>query len=104
MALNALGSKITSALSRLTRSTTADEELFKSVLKDICNALMEADVNLNTVVAIRKRVMEKVNLEGDDDGGKAYSKAHILEKAVVEELVHMLDPGRAPFKPAKGKA
>ena len=46
MALNALGAKITQALSKLSKASSSDDEVLKAVLKDICGALLEADVNV----------------------------------------------------------
>jgi signal recognition particle GTPase len=45
MALQALGSKITSALQRLVHNDSVDDDAVKVALKEIAGALLEADVN-----------------------------------------------------------
>lgn len=101
MALHAMGMKIASALGKLTSAESVDDEAVKSVVQDISRALLEADVNFQLVKVLRDNVLKRVRLEDD---GAAYNKAKMVEKAVMEELVRMLDPGKEPFKPKKGKA
>ena len=48
-------------------------------------------------VGLRRRPAES-------GGAAAINKARVIERAVVDELVRMLDAGREPFKPKKGKA
>lgn len=46
MVLSDLGRRINSAVNDLTRSATLDEKAFEGMVKEICNALVEADVNI----------------------------------------------------------
>ena len=75
-------------------------QLVKATLKEICSALLEADVAVKLVAQLRNAVSSRVALEGDSG---SFNKAKIIERAVVDELVRMLDPGKAPFKLKKGK-
>ena len=100
MALQALGSKISSALQRLVRTDSVDDDAVKAALKEIAGALLEADVNINLVSQLRKNVLARV---GTDDGPAVFDKAKLVEKCVVAELVSMLDPQKPAFKPKKGK-
>ena len=49
MVLAELGSKLTGVLRKLQATTVVDEEILDSILKEICRALMEADVNVKLV-------------------------------------------------------
>lgn len=100
MALHAMGMKIASALGKLTSAESVDDDAVKAVVQDVSRALLEADVNFTLVKTLRDNVLKRVRLEDD---GAAYNKAKMVEKAVMEELVRMLDPGKEPFKPKKGK-
>jgi len=101
MALQALGSKISSALQRLVRTESVDDDAVKAALKEIAGALLEADVNINLVSQLRKNVLARV---GTDDGPAVSDKAKLVERCVIAELVQMLDPQKPAFKPKKGKS
>lgn len=101
MALSALGSKISAALGSLMHTETVDDETIGAALKDIGNALMEADVNIKLVMQLRKNVLARIS---SDAGPAVFDKAKLVEKCVVQELVSMLDPQRPAFKPKKGKS
>ena len=47
MVLQDLGRRINAAVTDLTRSPTLDEKAFDGMIKEISNALVEADVNIN---------------------------------------------------------
>jgi signal recognition particle subunit SRP54 len=100
MVLHQLGMKLAGALSKLNSAAEVDDEVVKATVKEIAAALLEADVNIQLVKALRDNVLKRV---GSDESGPAYNKARIVEKAVMEELVRMLEPGKEPFKPKKGK-
>ena len=46
MVLAELGRKITNALHSLSKATIINEEVLNSLLKEVCSALLEADVNI----------------------------------------------------------
>ncbi|KOB69428.1 putative signal recognition particle 54 kDa protein [Operophtera brumata] len=56
MVLADLGRKITTALQSLSRATIINEEVLNSMLKQICAALLEADVNIRLVKNLRENV------------------------------------------------
>ena len=92
-----------------------------ALLKDICSALLESDVNVKLVSQLRSRVRTKVKtaLESGADKGKEANRRYIVQKArifflsthlsdktvqaVFDELVTLVDPGVEPFKPKKGQ-
>ncbi|KAI9307760.1 signal recognition particle protein [Cunninghamella echinulata] len=101
MVLADLGRKINSALADLTKAPVIDEKVLDAVLKDICGALLMSDVNIKLVGALRNNVKKQVNL---NDLGSAVNKKRIIEKAVMDELFNLVDPGAEPYKPIKKKA
>ncbi|KZF20297.1 signal recognition particle protein [Xylona heveae TC161] len=101
MVLQDLGRRINSAVSDLTRSATLDEKAFDNMIKEICSALLEADVNVKLVGTLRKSIKQSVNFKELPAG---VNKKRIIQKAVFDELVKLVDPHAEPFKPKKGRA
>ncbi|KAF7640928.1 hypothetical protein LDENG_00004750, partial [Lucifuga dentata] len=56
MVLADLGRKITSALRSLSNATIINEEVLNAMLKEVCTALLEADVNIKLVKQLRENV------------------------------------------------
>lgn len=100
MVLEGLGSRISGALRKMTDSTVIDETALKEMLKEINHALLEADVNIKSVVQLRKNVTERVKLE---ELAAGVNKRKVIQKAVFDELCSMLDPGTAPVTLKRGK-
>ncbi|KAL8709519.1 MAG: hypothetical protein Q9220_005761 [cf. Caloplaca sp. 1 TL-2023] len=100
MVLQDLGRRINSAVSDLTRSPNLDEKAFDNMIKEICSALLEADVNVKLVGTLRKSIKSTVNFK---DIPPAVNKKRLIQKAVFDELVKLVDPHAEPFKPKKGK-
>lgn len=71
------------------------------MIKEICAALLEADVNVKLVGTVRKSIKATVNFK---DLPPAVNKKRLIQKAVFDELVKLVDPHAEPFKPKKGKA
>ncbi|KAI3633721.1 hypothetical protein MIR68_008668 [Amoeboaphelidium protococcarum] len=103
MVLQDLGRKINSALTQLTAAQSVDEKILDSILKDICAALLESDVNVRLVQQLRKNVKEAVKID-DLSVGAALNRKRLLQKAVFDELVRLVDPGVEPWKPQKKRA
>ena len=70
------------------------------MIKEICAALLEADVNVKLVGTLRKSMKATVNFK---DLPPAVNKKRLIQKAVFDELVKLVDPHAEPFKPKKGK-
>ncbi|KAI4157449.1 MAG: hypothetical protein LQ342_008278 [Letrouitia transgressa] len=100
MVLQDLGRRINSAVSDLTRSPNLDEKAFDGMVKEICSALLESDVNVKLVGTLRKSIKATVNFK---DIPPAVNKKRLIQKAVFDELVKLVDPHAEPFKPKKGK-
>mmetsp|Transcript_1153 Transcript_1153/g.3571 ORF Transcript_1153/g.3571 Transcript_1153/m.3571 type:complete len:478 (-) Transcript_1153:176-1609(-) len=99
--LGDLGKKINYAMRRMTNATVIDEEIVDAMLADIARALLEADVNVRTVAALRKRVKDKINLA---DLAAGTNKRKLIQGAVVEELCEILDSEKKPVQLKKGKS
>lgn len=100
MVLADLGRKITSALRALSNATVINEEVLNAMLKEICAALLEADVNIRLVKQLRENVRSVIDFE-EMAGG--LNKRRMIQSAVFKELVKLVDPGVKPHQPVKGK-
>ena len=97
MVLEGLGKSLRSAIGRITGATSVDEELIKEVTKDLQRALLQADVNVQLVLELTKKI-EKRALEEKPPAGKS-AKDHVIN-IIYEELVNLLDNGEGLiFKP-----
>nr|WAB24461.1 signal recognition particle 54 kDa protein [Propylea japonica] len=100
MVLADLGRKITTALQSLSKATIINEEVLNGMLKEICAALLEADVNIRLVKKLRENVRAVIDFE-EMAGG--LNKRRMIQSAVFKELVKLVDPGVKPYQPIKGK-
>ncbi|KAK1927133.1 putative signal recognition particle 54 kDa protein [Papiliotrema laurentii] len=106
MVLADLGARLHGALNQLSRASVVDEKVIDALLKELCAALLESDVNVKLVSQLRTKVKAKVkkNLEeAEKAGGREANKKNVVQKAVFDELVALVDPGTEPYKPVKGK-
>ena len=63
MVLADLGKQIQEQFKKLNRSKSVDKPLIDEILKEICNALMLADINIKYVIQMRTAVEKKVSAE-----------------------------------------
>ncbi|KAF8328848.1 signal recognition particle protein [Cantharellus anzutake] len=105
MVLADLGSRIKSALSQLGQAPLVDDQVLDTLLKEICLALLDSDVNVKLVANLRNAVKAKVKqaIEGGADRGRDSNRRTIAQKAIFDELVNLVDPGVQPYQPKKGK-
>ena len=102
MVLGELGNALAGALRKLGEHTVVDEEVMDACLKEVTKALLQADVNVQYVVQMKKNIVKAVNIQELAAGLNARK---LLEKAVFTELCNMLEaPGVGANVPdAKGK-
>jgi signal recognition particle subunit SRP54 len=102
MVLNELGSRITTALAAMSQAMVIDEAVLDACLKEICAALLQADVNVRLVAGLRNNIKKRVNM---DELAAGLNKRKIIEKAVFDELCSILDSGveASASSTAKGK-
>jgi signal recognition particle subunit SRP54 len=99
MVLLELGARLTGALRKMTNATVIDETVINDVLKEVGNALVEADVNIRLVAALKKDVRNAIELELQVPG---INKRRLIHRAIYDQLVKLLDPKSKPFAPKKG--
>ncbi len=63
MVLADLGRKITTALNSLGKATVIDEEVLNAMLKEICTALLESDVNIRLVKQLKDNVKKAIDFD-----------------------------------------
>ncbi|KAI5611500.1 signal recognition particle 54 kDa protein [Silurus asotus] len=100
MVLADLGRKITAALRSLSNATIINEEVLNAMLKEVCAALLEADMNIKLVKQLRENVKATIDLENMPSG---LNKRRMIQHAVFKELVKLVDPGVKSWTPTKGK-
>lgn len=99
MVLADLGRRINTAVSSAIKSSDVDSAI-DVMLKEICNALLESDVNFKLVAKLRNDIRAKLN---SDESVNAQQKKKIIQKVVFDELCALVDTGAEPYKPKKGK-
>ncbi|KAL1398761.1 hypothetical protein pipiens_008706 [Culex pipiens pipiens] len=100
MVLADLGRKITNALHSLSKATIINAEVLDAMLKEICTALLEADVNIRLVKKLRENVKSVIDF---DEMAGGLNKRRMIQTAVFKELVKLVDPGVKPYQPVKGR-
>ncbi len=100
MVLGDLGKRINTALGELTQSSSINQELVDGILKEICTALLESDVNVRLVGGLRKSIKKRINLNEIPSGA---NKKRVIHKAIYDELVALVDPHTTPYVPKKGR-
>ncbi len=91
MVLEGLGKSLRKVLGRITDASNINEDLIKEVSKDLQRALLQADVNVQLVLAITKKVESRA-LEERPPAGKS-AKEHVV-KIIYDELVGVLNKGQ----------
>ncbi|GBO14647.1 Signal recognition particle protein, partial [Araneus ventricosus] len=71
-----------------------------SMLKEICTALLEADVNIKLVKQLRENVRSVIDF---DEMAAGLNKRRMIQSAVFKELIKLVDPGVKAWQPTKGK-
>src|SRR3989304_5934431 len=100
MALDSLGSSLYGALKKLFRASVVDEATVKELVRDIQRALLQADVNVQLVLGISKRIEERALKENVPPG--ISRREHVI-KVVYEELTSFVGEKPVPFKVEPGK-
>ncbi|KAK6456327.1 signal recognition particle 54 kDa protein [Scheffersomyces xylosifermentans] len=97
MVLADLGSRLRGALSSV--ESASDDEI-NSMVKDVCTALLESDVNIKLVVRLRDNIKAKIKTELSPEETTA-NKRKKLQKIIFDELVALVDSHEEPPKPKK---
>jgi signal recognition particle subunit SRP54 len=100
MALERLGSTLYEALKKIFRASIVDEAAVKELVRDVQRALLQADVNVQLVLDISKRIEERALKEQLPPG--ISRREHVI-KVVYEELTRFLGEKPVPLKVEPGK-
>lgn len=73
------------------------------MLKEICSALLSADVSVRLVQHLRKSIRSTVNFKDLPANTNLNNKKRLIQQAVFDQLVQLVDPHAEPYKPKKGK-
>ena len=95
MALEHLGSSLYEALKKIFRASVVDEAAVKELVRNIQRALLQADVNVQFVLGISKRIEERALKEKVPPG--ISRREHVI-KVVYEELTRFLGDKPVPLK------
>ena len=79
---------------------SASEDEIKNMVKDICTALLESDVNVKLVSKLRDNIQAKVKADIKPEEN-AVNKRKKLQKIIYDELVGLVDSHEEPPKPKK---
>ena len=100
MALDRLGSSLTDAIKKIFRASVIDEATVKELVRDIQRALLQADVNVQLVLGISKRIEERSLKEKVPPG---ISRREHVTKVVYEELTRFVGDKPVALKIEPGK-
>jgi signal recognition particle subunit SRP54 len=100
MALDKLSSSLTDAIKKLFKAGVVDEATVKELVRDIQRALLQADVNVQLVLDISKRIEERALKEKVPPG--ISRREHVI-KVVYEELTRFVGDKPVPIKMEPGK-
>jgi signal recognition particle subunit SRP54 len=100
MALDRLGSSLTDAIKKIFRASVVDEAAVKELVRDIQRALLQADVNVQLVLGISKRIEERALKEKVPPG--ISRREHVI-KVVYEELTRFVGERPVPSNVEPGK-
>eukprot|EP00299_Pterocystis_sp_00344_P016920 c8494_g1_i1.p1 GENE.c8494_g1_i1~~c8494_g1_i1.p1 ORF type:complete len:500 (-),score=147.16 c8494_g1_i1:94-1557(-) len=101
MVLGQLGKTISAALQKMHQETVIDDGVVEEMLKAICTALLQSDVNVKLVMQLRNNIRTQIGLQ---DTAAGLNKRRLIQQTVFQELVKMLDPGVKAFQPKKGRS
>ena len=73
------------------------------MLKEICSALLSADVSVRLVGHLRKAIRSSVNFKDLPPNTNINNKKRMIQQAVFDQLVQLVDPHAEPYKPKKSK-
>ncbi|VDM28477.1 unnamed protein product [Toxocara canis] len=101
MVLADLGRRIRNAIGKLGQATIINEDELNAMLKEVCAALLEADVNIRLVKQLKDNVTKTLDF---DEMAGGVNKRRLIQRCVFTELMKLVDPGVKPFQPTKGKS
>ena len=96
--LQDLSEKLLGSIKKLGEAKKIDEKAYLTFMVDISKSLIAADVSKNIVFDFSRKLKEKINFKEIPPG---FSVRRVIEKAVFNELVNLINPGIPAYKPKK---
>ncbi|MDD4185853.1 MAG: signal recognition particle receptor subunit alpha, partial [Candidatus Methanomethylophilaceae archaeon] len=87
MVLEGLGKSLRNAVARVTGATSVDDQLIKDVVKDLQRALLQADINVQLVLELTKKIETRASQEKPPAGKSP--KEHVIN-IIYQELVNLV--------------
>ncbi|MCK5628423.1 signal recognition particle protein [Candidatus Bathyarchaeota archaeon] len=100
MALDRLGSSLYGAVKKVFRASVIDEATVKELVRDIQRALLQADVNVQLVLGLSRRIEERALKENVPLG--ISRREHVI-KVVYQELTRLIGEKTVPLRIEPGK-
>ncbi|KAH7824821.1 putative Signal recognition particle 54 kDa protein [Monocercomonoides exilis] len=94
-----LGKKLMGAFNKLNDSFIVSDEDIDAVIREVTMALLQADVNAVYVQNLKKEIKEALDPQKVADGA---NKRDLVRNVVIQSLIKLVDPGKAPYQPKKG--
>ena len=86
MVLDKLGSALKGGINKISNAIFVDKKLVDGIVKDIQKSLIEADVNIELVLALSKKIKKLAY----DETIKGIDKKEQLVKLIHDEILHLL--------------
>ncbi|EAY13903.1 SRP54-type protein, putative [Trichomonas vaginalis G3] len=96
--LQDLGEKLMGSIKKLSESKTIDEKVYVTFMAEVAKSLIAADCSKEIVFDFSRRLKDSINFKEIPPG---LSIRRVIEKAVFNELVKLIDPGIPAYKPQK---
>ncbi|KAH0484429.1 MAG: hypothetical protein KVP17_002216, partial [Porospora cf. gigantea B] len=97
MVLLELGNKISSAIKKLNAAPECDEQTLRAFINELSTALIQSDVNIQTVKRLKDSITKQLAAEKDGD------RRRVVQQAIARSLMDILQVEKEPFKPRKDK-
>ena len=98
MVLADLGERLRGALSSVKKGS--DDEI-QQMIKDICSALLESDINVKLVAKLRGNIRDKIEEQNVLKETSSQNRRKKLQKIIYDELCALVDSHVEPPKPKK---
>ncbi|KAG5420933.1 SRP54 [Candida metapsilosis] len=98
MVLADLGERLRGALSSVEKGS--DDEI-QQMIKDICSALLESDINVKLVAKLRGNIRDKIEEQNVLKETSSQNRRKKLQKIIYDELCALVDSHVEPPKPKK---
>lgn len=92
-----LGEKLRSAIDKISGAGIVDEKIVKESIKEIQRALINSNVEINTVLELSKKIEKKASEKPE---GNLSQREHIT-KVIYDELVRILGGKEIPEEPKR---